>query len=60
MINDLIGDEVIIGVKVILKWWVRVIGNNSNDFDRIVSLESRIGWEDRCKVWYSNSWCFLF
>ena len=39
--NNLIGGEAVIGVKVMLKLWSRVIGKNSNDLDRIENLESR-------------------
>lgn len=43
MINGMIGDEAVIGVKVMLRLCPRVIGKNSNDLDRIVNLESRAG-----------------
>ena len=41
--NNLIGGEAVIGVKVMLKLWSRVIGKNSNDLDGIENIESRAG-----------------
>lgn len=46
-------------VKLILILWFNYIGMNVKDVDRIVNLESRVGWEGRCKVRYLNSWCFF-
>lgn len=50
----------VIGGKVMLKLWPRVIGKNNNDLDRIVNLESRAGWEDRCKAQYQTAGVFHF
>lgn len=43
LISNLIEGEAVIGVKLMLKLWSRVIRKSSNDLDRTENLESRAG-----------------